>query len=89
MRDPTIERRSLVLLLAMHPLYDLLSVDWQLADDDHGMSGVWILVNLGQPSDGDVEAWAVHHFAIFKETGAVHGLDHDGAVTDDPLFTVG
>jgi hypothetical protein len=78
----SIERQALDLLLRSHPSFDLLDVDWQEPP------GPWILVTLGQRSTGGGETWARHHFAIFKRTGAVHGLQHDGSVTDDPLFVV-
>lgn len=73
-------RQGFDVLLALHRGFDVLSVDWQ-AD------GPWLLVTLGQPSaNGDVPAFARHPYAIFKRTGAVHGM-RDGAVTDDPLLT--
>ena len=93
MREPTIERRALDLLLAMHPFFDLLEVDWQLAIEDEGETirpfiGPWLLVTLGQRSQDGGPVWARHRFAIWKATGAVHGVEEDGAVTDDPLFVV-
>lgn len=92
--EPTLARRGLDLLLATYPGFDLLKVDWQLPEDwqlfgasaERG-AGPWLLVVLGQRSDDGSEVWARHHFAIWKRTGAVHGVQHDGSVTDDPLFT--
>lgn len=85
----TTERRALDALLARYPDFDLLSVDWQEPDGWGSMlSGVWLIVVLGQRSDDGSETWARHSFAIWKTTGAVHGLGHDGAVTDDPLFVI-
>jgi hypothetical protein len=93
LREPTTERQALDLLLRLHPFYDLIEIDWQLALDDEGEEvrpfvGPWLLVTLGQRSDDGGPIWARHHFAIWKATGAVHGLQEDGSVTDDPLFTV-
>lgn len=78
--EPTWSRRGLDLLLARYPMFDLLRVDGQQD------SGPWLLVELGQPSEGDAPAWAVWHFAIWKATGAVYLREHDGAVPDDPIF---
>jgi hypothetical protein len=47
----------------------------------------WLIVDLGQRSDGGTEAWAASKFAIWKSTGAVHTLGPDGAVSDDPILT--
>jgi hypothetical protein len=76
-------RIGLDLLLATYAEWDVLSVEWQLGP---GLTGPWVLVVLGQPSDGDDEAFVRHHFAIWKTTGNVYGAQ-DGAVTDDPLLT--
>ena len=70
-------RRGLDELLRSAPHLDVLSVT---------QSDVWTLVVLGQRSEDESEAWARHNYAIFKRTGAVHGLGHDGAVTDDPVL---
>jgi hypothetical protein len=91
-REPSTTRRGLDQLLRSFPTWDLIEVDWQLAlDGEHetvrAFVGPWLLVTLGQPSEDGGPYWAKHHFAIWKETGAVHGLLHDGSVTDDPLFT--
>jgi hypothetical protein len=83
-------RRGLDELLKQHPFYDVLEVDWQIDVDEGGRrwAGPWILVNLGQPSEAveTTPAWAVHRFAIWRSTGAVYPIGHDGAVTDDPLI---
>jgi hypothetical protein len=96
MDEPTIVRRALDELLARYPSFDLVNVDWQLAIEGEGEEirpyiGPWFLVTLGQPSEryeGGVPPppWVRHHFAIWKTTGAVHGVQHDGSVTDDPLW---
>jgi hypothetical protein len=52
------------------------------------LAGSWVLVELGQPSAGDVAVWARWKFAIWKSTGAVYQVGADGAVPDDPIFTV-
>lgn len=72
-------RQGLDRLLELHRGFEVLSVEWQA-------EGPWLLVVLGQPSLGDGEAFARHPYAIFKRTGAVHGM-FDGAVTDEPLLT--
>jgi hypothetical protein len=72
-------RRGLDLLLAQAPHLDLLKAEWQA-------EGPWLLVTLGQRSAGVRETWARHRYAIFTNTGAVHGLQQDGAVTDDPIL---
>lgn len=66
------------MLLVMHPAFDVLEVEWQAF-------GPWLLVTLGQRSDGATETWARYPFAIWEHTGAVHGI-RGGAVTDDPIF---
>lgn len=76
-------RSGLDLLLATHAEWDVLCVDWQRG---RGLTGPWVLVVLGQPSEGDGEAFVRHHFAIWKSTGNVYGMQ-DGAVIDDPLLT--
>ena len=84
-------RRGLDWLLELNPHLELLSIEWQI-DPSDGRSvarwaGPWILVELGQPSENvELEpVFARHRFAIWRATGAVHGMD-GGAVTDDPLF---
>jgi hypothetical protein len=73
-------RRALDQLLELHPNWDLVEYEWQ-AD------GPWVLVVLGQPSNGDKEAWARHPYAIWKNTGSVYGM-REGAVNDDPFLTL-
>jgi hypothetical protein len=72
-------RQGFDALLALHSGFDVVRVEWQ---DD----GPWVLVELGQPSVSDGNVFARHPYAIWKRTGAVHGM-HDGAVSDDPLLT--
>ena len=74
-------RLGLDRLLAHYPMFDVLRVAWM-----PGEGSPWLLVDLGQPSAGEVEAWAVHRFAIWKRTGAVHTLDREGAVSDGPII---
>jgi hypothetical protein len=78
MTEPTRERLALDRLLALFPTFDVLRVDWQLSP--------WLLVELGQRSDDGAEAWARHCFAIWKLTGATHGIDTYGAVIDPPFL---
>ena len=82
MIEPTVERQAFNALLARYPAFDVLNVDWMI-DRDRG--GTWLLVELGQPSEGLGDVWARHRFAIFRRTGAIHGLQIDGSVTDDAL----
>jgi hypothetical protein len=82
----TTERRALDALLARYPDFDLLAVDWQTGPDGNELHRVWLLVELGQRAADGSDAWARHRFAVWRRTGAVHGLSLDGAVTDDPLF---
>jgi hypothetical protein len=93
MVEPSPARRGLDALLARFPTYDLLALDW---DPGRPMPGrragdlnvnPWLIVDLGQRSDGGTEAWAASKFAIWKSTGAVHTLGADGAVSDDPILT--
>lgn len=77
----SLARIGLDRLIGMYSTFDLISAEWQ-------EEGPWLLVALGQPSAGKNDAHAVHHFAIWKHTGAVHGVQHDGAVTDEPLLSV-
>lgn len=86
--DPTPARRGLDVLLATHPHLDLVTAyqpgdELSLAPHPLGMS--WLRVDLGQPSEGDVEAYAVWQFAIWKTTGAVYRMV-GGAVEDDPFI---
>ena len=79
--NPSPARRGLDLLLERHPHLELVTAEWQREDAE----GPWLLVTLGQRSDVG-EAFALWPFAIWKSTGAVHGIGADGAVTDDPLY---
>lgn len=72
-------RRGLDLLLRSMPMYELVEAEWQ-------EGGPWLLVTLGQLSDDGNDAFARHPFAIWKHTGAVHGIEANGAVTDDPVM---
>jgi hypothetical protein len=72
-------RRALDQLLALFPGFDLIEYEWQ-------EDGPWVLVVLGQPSNGRREVWARHPYAIWKNTGSVYGM-MDGAVNDDPFLT--
>jgi hypothetical protein len=76
--DQSPARRGLDRLLAVMPHLDLIRLEWQ-------GDGPWVLIDLGQRSEGEAEAWAIHRYAIFKRTGAVHGMS-GGAVTDDPIL---
>ena len=77
--DSSPARRGLDLLLARYPMLDLVTAEWQ-AD------GPWLLVTLGQQSAGGGPPFALYPFAIWRSTGAVHGIQHDGAVIDDALY---
>jgi hypothetical protein len=76
--SPSLARRGLDRLLETHPHLELVRAEWQ-------ESGPWLLVELGQASTNGGPPWAVHPYAIFKRTGAVHGMI-GGAVTDDPIL---
>jgi hypothetical protein len=80
-------RRGLDWLLATHPDFDLL--DATIPGRSIGQPSPWLLVVLGQPSEGEQTAYAIHRYAIFKNTGAVHLLGSDGAVSDDPVYVPG
>jgi hypothetical protein len=73
-------RRGLDLLLANHPGFEVVSAEWQ-------MDGPWLLVTLGRRGESLRDAFVLYPWAVFKATGAVHGMN-GGAVTDDPLFTL-
>jgi hypothetical protein len=81
----TAEREGLDAILVMHPEWDLLGLDWQLAHESAG-AGPWLLVQLGERSQDGAEAWARHDYAIWKRTGAVHIVDGYGAVVDPPIY---
>jgi hypothetical protein len=74
-------RRGIDALLRAYPHLDIVLVQWK---------PTWVLIDLGQPGEkgsyGE-DAWAVWQFAVFRATGAVHTLDHMGAVSDDPILT--
>ena len=103
--NPSLVRRALDELLAMHPHMDVVSIEWQIETSlpatEHERrapsrvrplvhAGPWVLVQLGQPSESfdEVPAWAIWRYAIWKSTGAVHAIDGEGAVSDDPILTV-
>lgn len=83
--EPSLARRGLDALLALHPHLDLLSAKMP---GDKGYQQYWLEVELGQPSESGMQAWARWPFAIFIGTGAVYGYDPDGAVSDDPIIEV-
>jgi hypothetical protein len=85
--DKSPARRGLDKLLELHPHLELVEADWQ-REDHHNVAGPWLLVTLGQRSADGSEAFALYPFAIWKLTGAVHGMEGPkGPVTDDPLWT--
>jgi hypothetical protein len=85
--EPNPCRQGLNRLLALHPHLELL--DATVPGRSVGAPPApWLLVELGQPSEGESEAYAVWRFAIFRRTGAVHTLGSDGAVSDDPVLAV-
>lgn len=97
--DPLPARRGLDALLALYPHFDVIKVELQLPAVlysetipqrrwEQGIAGPWLLVTLGQPSEGENEAYARWEFAIWKRTGAVYRVGLDGAVPDDPIITV-
>ena len=81
--DPSPARRGLDLLLLMYPHLDLVSAT-SPGDDELGTP--WLIIELGQPSEGKVEAYARWRYALLKKTGAVYRFDPDGAVQDDPFI---
>jgi hypothetical protein len=88
--QPSPVRQGLDQLLAFYPHLDVLTVEWQI-EWEEGLPGPhfgpWVLVKLGQASEGLTPAWAVWHFAIWRNTGAVHTMrDEKGEVSDDPIF---
>ena len=80
-------RKGLDWLLAYMPHLELVDADWQRPEGvtGGGAGGPWLLVTLGQLSDEGGDVFALHPYAIWKRTGAVHGM-RDGAVVDPPLF---
>lgn len=90
--EPSLVRRGLNDLLAFYPHLDVLLVEFQV-DEVIGWEmplpiyGPWVLVTLGQASEGMTPAWAVWYFAIWRNTGAVHTMSGpNGAVSDEPIF---
>lgn len=90
-------REALDALLARHPLFDVVAIDWQIErlppdviNQQHPLAeqGPWVLVDLGQRSENfdNVPAWAIWRYAIWKSTGALYAM-RDGAVADDPFWT--
>lgn len=82
--ERSLVRRALDYLLDAYPMFDLVSIDWQVGDPlgrlgsnvvEH--TGRWVLVELGQPSEAwdETPAWAMRGFAIFKNTGALHSME--------------
>lgn len=76
--EPSLVRLALDELLTRYPGYDLVTVVWQA-------EGPWVLISLGQPSEVG-QAWAIWRFAIWKTTGALHTMNGEGAVSDDPVW---
>lgn len=90
MFEPSAVRKGLDDLLAFYPFFDVISVEWQVTEHPLGFPiewGPWVLVKLGQASEGETQAFAVWQFAIWRTTGAVHAMS-EGAVSDDPIFPV-
>lgn len=77
-------RRGVDWLLALHPSFDLL--DATRPGRSLGQPAAWLVIELGQPSENELEAYAVHRYAIWKNTGAVHLFNSDGSVTDDAIY---
>jgi hypothetical protein len=93
--DPSPARRGFDLLVALHPHLDVVKVEWGDPDQeevwgDDAVWTPWVLVHLGQRGEQQSsiqrERWAIWPFAIWKLTGAVHSIDTNGAVSDDPLI---
>jgi hypothetical protein len=76
---PSLVRQALDALMRAYPMFDLVAIEWPDLD------GPWVLVSLGQPSEGDTLAWARWEFAIWQRTGAIH-LMQNGAVSDEPVL---
>lgn len=81
-------RRAVDLLLELHPHLDVVAVDAQLPTETRDLEGPWLLVTLGQRSADGSPAYAQYPFAIWKATGAIHGMPEGpgGPVSDDPLW---
>jgi hypothetical protein len=83
---PALERQGLDRLLAMHPHLSVVAA-WMPGRASGMLGAAWLRVDLGQPSEGERDAYAVLSFAIFRNTGAVYRMA-GGAVEDDPLIEV-
>jgi hypothetical protein len=75
---PSLVRQALDALMRAYPMFDLVAIEWT-------PDGPWVLVSLGQPSEGDTLAWGRWEFAIWRRTGAIH-LMQNGAVSDEPAL---
>jgi len=84
---PSLARRGFDELLVRFPHLDVVNVSWAETKEAELISQPWVLVTLGQPSQGEILAWARWQFAIWKPTGSVYRMEH-GAVEDDPYITV-
>jgi hypothetical protein len=91
--EPTPARRGFELLLERHPHLDVVAAWIPGRPEDPWLTpssvvAPWLRVELGQPSEGEgvADAYAVWSFAIWRSTGAVHTVDADGAVSDDPVL---
>ena len=85
-------RRGLDELLKHYPFFDVLYIERGNAETEMRIQGApfsaaWILVTLGQPSEGEIEAFARWEFAIWKNTGAVYRVV-SGAVQDPAIIEV-
>jgi hypothetical protein len=89
--DPSLARRGLDVLLAVAPHLDLIGAYFPGEQLGLGarmaspLSSPWLRVDLGQPSEGETEAYAIQSYAIWKSTGAVHRMSH-GAADEDPFI---
>ena len=89
-QNASLVRQAFDELLRMHPHLDVVAIEWQIGNPTRPLThdGPWVLVTLGQPSESfdETPAWALWRFAIWKRTGAVYTIGHDGAVSDDPIW---
>jgi len=88
---PSLVRRGLDELLVRYPHLDLIEVNWDEPQLAHRVEfqSPWVLVTLGQRSQGEIPAWARWHFAIWRSTGSVYRmLNESGPVEEDPYITV-
>lgn len=84
--DPSPVRLAFDYLLATHPHLDVVDVDWgQAVPWESDIASPWVLVALGQRSEGDAEAFATWEFGIWKQTGALHRIN-GGEVIDPELW---